>query len=195
MDEPGPEATSLLERVRQGDEAGTREWIERLHPLVVRIVRAHRPRRVAEEDLCQEVFMSLFASLEQYRGAMPFEHWVSRVAVNTCIDQLRRQRSRPELSWAELPEPEAEALQALLRDEAAPQAGQALAVTELVGKLMDALPPQDRLVIQWMELEGRSVKEVCALTGWGAARVKVRAFRARHKMRKQLERILEKEQR
>jgi RNA polymerase sigma-70 factor (ECF subfamily) len=173
----------------------TRELVERLHPLVIRIVRGHRPPPMAEEDLCQEVFMSLFASLDQYRGAVPLEHWVSRVAVNTCIDQLRRHRRRGELRWADLAEHEAEAMEAMLRDEQAPRAEHAVAVTDLVGKLLGALSPEDRLVIQWMELEKRPVKEVCALTGWSAALVKVRVFRARRKMRKHLERMLERDQR
>jgi RNA polymerase sigma-70 factor (ECF subfamily) len=58
---------------------------------------------------------------------------------------------------------------------------------------MDALSPEDRLVIQWMQLEERSVKEICALTGWSAALVRVRAFRARRKMRRELDHIRKKE--
>ncbi len=193
MSEAESISSDWLERVRVHDEAASRKLVERLHPLVLRIVRAHRPQRMAEEDLCQEVFMSLFASLAQYRGTVPFAHWVSRVAVNTCIDHLRRHRSRPELRWADLSAHEAAALEAMQASEAAPNAGQALAATDLLGKLLDALSPEDRLVIQWMELEERSVKEVCALTGWSAPLVKVRAFRARRKMRQQLDRILAQE--
>ena len=62
-----------LERVIARDQTASRELVERLHPLVRRIVRAHRPWRMAEEDLCQEVFMSVFSSLGQYRGSVPFE--------------------------------------------------------------------------------------------------------------------------
>lgn len=188
-----PIPSTLLDQVRLRDEAAARTLVERLHPLVLRIVRAHRPRNMAEEDLCQEVFMSLFASLEQYRGAVPFEHWVSRVAVNTCIDHLRRQKSRPELRWADLPETQAEVLQDMLADPSAPRPGQSLAVTDLLGQLLDALPPADRLLMQWLELEDCSVKEVCARTGWSVPLVKVRAFRARHRMRRELQRLLNSE--
>jgi len=182
-----------LEQVRQRDESATRQLVERLYPLVVKIVRAHRPRQMAEEDLCQEVFMSVFEDLDQYRGAVPFEHWVSRVAVHTCIDQLRRHRARPEIRWADLSEEEAEALQALVADAAEPSAAQAAATRDLLGKLLDGLAPHDRLVIQWLELEDRSVSEVRALTGWSSTLVKVRAFRARRKMRAALEKLLASE--
>jgi RNA polymerase sigma-70 factor (ECF subfamily) len=192
-----PEAESIssdwLERVRAHDEAASRELVERLHPLVLRIVRAHRPQRMAEEDLCQEVFMSLFASLAQYRGSVPFDHSVSRVAVNTCIDHLRRHRSRPELRWADLAPDEARALESLHDGHPATSTGDAVATNDLLEKILATLPPEDRLVIQLMALDQRSVKEVCALTGWSAPLVKVRAFRARRKMRRSLELLLKSE--
>src|SRR5262245_38091133 len=120
MAKDGNGLAALLEGVRRREEAAARSLVERLYPLVARIVRAHRPQRMAEEDLCQEVFMTVFASLGQFRGNVPFEHWVSRVAVNTCIDHLRRQRSRPELRWADLSGDEAHALQSMLVDERRP---------------------------------------------------------------------------
>lgn len=193
MGDDGAEWAALLDGVRRRDQAAARDLVERLYPLVRKIVGAHRPRQMAEEDLCQEVFMSVFADLEQFRGAVPFEHWVSRVAVHTCIDHLRRQRARPEIRWADLSEAEAESLQAMLADQSEPSPEHAVATRELVGRLLAGLDPQDRLVIQWMELEERSVNEVAVLTGWSKTLVKVRAFRARRKMRKALEQILEQE--
>src|SRR3982751_6292419 len=101
-----------IERVRAGEQAAARELVERLYPIVIRIVRAHRPRRIAEEDLMQDVFIKMFNRLAQYRGDAPFEHWVSRIAVTTCMDQLRAQRCRPELRWSDLSPGEASALEA-----------------------------------------------------------------------------------
>jgi len=46
-------------------------------------------------------------------GTAPLEHWVSRIAVNTCIKQLRHERVRPEWRWADLSEREVAAVQAL----------------------------------------------------------------------------------
>ena len=194
MAEDSTEPAALLERVRRREPGAARALVEKLYPMVVRIVRAHRPQRMAEEDLCQEVFLSVFGSLEQFSGNVPFENWVSRVAVNTCIDHLRRHKSRPELRWADLPSEEAEALQAMLADEVVPDPQRILAVRETVRRLLDCLAPEDRLLIQWLEIEDRSVKEVCARTGWNMPKVKVRAFRARRRMRRALKRILDNEE-
>jgi RNA polymerase sigma-70 factor (ECF subfamily) len=49
---------------------------------------------------------------------------------------------------------------------------------------LSELSPEDRLVIQWMDLEQRSAAEIAERTGWSRAAVKVRAFRARHRLRR-----------
>ncbi|MFA5057830.1 MAG: sigma-70 family RNA polymerase sigma factor [Opitutaceae bacterium] len=182
-----------LERVRQRDQRAARELVDQLYPLVIRIVRAHLPRRVAEEDLAQEVFLKMFTRLDQYKGAVAFTHWVSRIAVTTCIDQLRAQKSRPEFRWADLSEQEAEVLDSVLTSENAVAANDALAARELVTKLLGQLKPEDRLVLQLLDLEQHSVAEISGITGWNPSLVKVRAFRARGKLKKLFEELERKE--
>jgi len=178
-----------LERVRRRDQAAARELVEHLHPLVIRIVRAHLPRRVAEEDLSQEIFLKMFTRIEQYKGSVPFSHWVSRIAVTTCIDQLRAQKRRPEFRWADLSESEAGVLDSVLTSEHDVAPGAALAASELVHKLLDQLKPEDQLVVQLLDLEQKSIAEISEITGWKQSLVKVRAFRARRKLKKLFEEL------
>lgn len=182
-DEPF-DLVGCLHRVRQRDQAAARQLVEHLYPLVSRIVRSHLPRRVAEEDLAQDIFLKMFTRLEQYQGNVPFPHWVSRIAVTTCIDQLRAQKRRPEFRWADLSENEAEVLGNVMTDERDVLPGDALAARELVQKLLAQLNPDDRLVIQWLDLEQKTIAEISRLTGWNQTLVKVRAFRARRKLQK-----------
>jgi RNA polymerase sigma factor (sigma-70 family) len=184
-----------LDLVRQRDQAAARALVDHLYPLVIRIVRAHLPRRVAEEDLAQDIFLKMFTRLEQYEGAVPFPHWVSRIAVTTCIDQLRAQKRRPEFRWADLSENEADVLDAVMTNENDVEAGDALAARELVHKLLDQLKPDDRLVIQLLDLEQKTIAEISALTGWNQSLVKVRAFRARRKLQKLFHELEKKDQR
>jgi RNA polymerase sigma-70 factor (ECF subfamily) len=193
MSEETLDLPACLERVRQRDQAAARELVEHLYPLVIRIVRSHLPRRVAEEDLAQEIFLKMFTRLDQYKGAVDFSHWVSRIAVTTCIDQLRAQKRRPEFRWADLSEKEAEVLDSVLTSDGEVAANDALASRELVYKLLDQLKPDDRLVIRLLDLEQRSVAEISELTGWNPSLVKVRAFRARGKLKKLFEELERKE--
>jgi RNA polymerase sigma-70 factor (ECF subfamily) len=176
-----------------GDPQAGRQLVERLYPLVAKIVRAYVPADSCQEDWEQEVFMRVFARLDQFRSDAPLEHWVSRIAVNTCIDALRTRRRRQELRWSDLSPQEAE----LVRNAAAGQSTgsqfEAASARELAGKLLDALSAEDRVIVQMIDMEQQSVAEVARLTGRSATGVKVRAFRARRKLRKIFQRLADQE--
>src|SRR5579863_9129738 len=139
MSEPGFDMPACLERVRAGDEEAARLLFQHLFPLVIKVVRSHLPRRMSEEDLTQTVFMKIFANLDQYSGRAPFEHWVSRIAVNSCIKALRAEKIRPELRWADLGEDEAQALDWLASSDEDLHPDRSLASRDLVEKLLAGL--------------------------------------------------------
>ena len=178
-----------LQRVRQNDAEASHELVRELFPLVMRIVRGHLPRRMDAEDLAQIVFVKIFQKIEQYHGDAPFPHWVSRIAVNTCLNELRAEKARPELRWADLGEEQAQALERVVDRSEAPSAAEQLASRDLAERLLETLPPRDRLILTLLDLEEHSVAETAALTGSPEAVIKVRAFRARRKLRKELERL------
>ena len=86
---------ACLAGVRDRDEDAARTLVDRLYPLVSKLVRAHLVRGDDEQDLIQDTFLKVFTRLDQYRGTVPFEHWVSRVAVSTSLDRLRSHRRKP----------------------------------------------------------------------------------------------------
>jgi len=180
----GLDIPACVARVRDGDGEAARELLQHLYPLVISIVRGHLPRRTGEEDLAQTIFMKVFAKLDQFSGTVPLEHWVSRIAVNTCLNALQAEKIRPELRWADLSEEEEHVIQNLASTSEEIDPDHGFAARELVEKLLERLAPADRLVLQLLHLEGRSVEEVRERTGWGASMIKVRAFRARRKLKK-----------
>ena len=135
------------------------------------------------------IFIKMFQKLPQFSGKVPLEHWVSRIAVNTCLNQIQSEKVRPEIRHADLSEDEVAVIEnlAVSSDELAPD--KRFASRQLVEHLLSALKPAERLVIDLLYLQGRTVAEIKKMTGWSAALVKVRAFRARQKMKQQLERI------
>lgn len=179
------EVVACLARVRDGDDVAARELVDHHYPLVLRVVRARLPRSVAEEDLAQEIFIKMFTRLEQYRGEVPFSHWLSRIAVTTCLDHLRAQYRRSEWRLADFSEDEARVIEQCCADESASGgAVDAVAARELAQKLLDQLSHADRVVVSLLDMEGHSVAEVAQLTGMNSTLVKVRAFRARRKLKK-----------
>jgi RNA polymerase sigma-70 factor (ECF subfamily) len=191
MPESSLDVAACVQQVRRRDEDAARALFRHLYPLVARLVRSHLPRRTSPEDLVQTVFMKVFASLDSFSGAVPLEHWVSRIAINTCLNQLAAEKARPELRWADLSEEQTQALEAVTAGQAELNPLQNLASREIVEKLLAQLAPADRLVMTLLHLEGRSVDEVQQITGWNVPVIKVRAFRARRKLRKHFEKLME----
>ena len=180
----------LLARVKAGDEDANRTLVEILYPIVRGNLRNHLRRFADHDDVSQEVFMKIFLKIEQYTGPQPFEHWVSRIAVTTCYDWLRKQRSRPLVTSSELSEAEVEIID---KNTQSTRAGTSDTQRELFSGLLDkliaTLKPREQIVIRLLDLEENSVKEVTELTGWSASKVKVTAMRARRKLAQQLERL------
>jgi RNA polymerase sigma-70 factor (ECF subfamily) len=179
------DVADCLARVRGQDQDAARALVEYLYPMVIRIVRANLPRRAAEEELAQDIFVKMFQKLEQFRGEVPFQHWVSRIAVRHCLNAIRAQKTRPEWRMADLSEDHAAALEAATVGHAgSPDPSILLGARELVDMLLRALSPEDRLLIRMLEMEGFSVEDVRRRTGWSAALIRVRAFRARRRLNK-----------
>jgi RNA polymerase sigma-70 factor (ECF subfamily) len=183
----------LVAAVLRQDESAARELVRILYPLVAKLVRAHRPARSAEEDLCQMIFIKILQKLPQFSGKVPLEHWVSRIAINTCLNQIQAEKARPELREADLSEEQAAVVRnlAATTDDLAPD--QSFASRQLVEHLMNALKPAERLVIDLLYLQQQSVEEIRRVTGWSGALVKVRAFRARQKMKQLLSKMTARE--
>lgn len=132
------------------------------------------------------IFIKIMQKLSQFSGKAPLEHWVSRIAINTCINQIQAEKARPELREADLSEEQAAVVRNLAATSGELSPDHRFASRELVEHLMLALKPAERLVIDLLYLQQRSVAEIQEITGWSRALTKVRAFRARQKMKRQM---------
>ncbi len=178
-----------LDGIRRGENAAAEQLVRHCEPLVRRLVCAHRPRAVPEDDLVQEVFLAVFTRLDRYqaRDGIPFEHWLSRLTINLCRDALRaesRRVHRPPLSAAAV-----EWVTALIVDPT-PRVDDVLAARAAVEALLAELPAEDRLLLTLLSLEERPLEEVSALTGRSRTVLKVRAFRARRRLQDAGRRLL-----
>jgi RNA polymerase sigma-70 factor (ECF subfamily) len=189
MDESITVSPELLARVRAGDEESWRELISLLTPLIIRIIRSQVRRQSDHDDLAQEAFTKIFLKIDQFAGRQPFAHWVSRLTINTCYDWLRRQKARPLVSYSDLGETQSEILEKNLAGQSDGNKESLNAMRELLDQLIATLKPREQIVIRLLDLEEKSVQDVCDLTGWGASKVKVTAMRARRKLSEQLKKL------
>ena len=180
---------SLVEAVRGGDDSAFEQIFERHRRRVARMVGRffNRPERV--EDILQEVFTKVYFALGSYsveRGP-GFGAWLSRVAINSCYDELRRTRSRPEGSISDISSEEIVWLNT--RGTAVttvPDAESSAISRDLANKLLARLSADDRIVLTLLDAEEMSVAEIAVLMDWKVSKVKVRAHRARQSLRRVL---------
>ncbi len=173
-------AAALAELVRQaqeGDEGAQRTLIFNYQRRIAGFVYAITGRPDAVEDLAQQVFIKMIRALARLHDVAQFEAWLFRLARNTCIDHLRRQKLRriftPFAAEHEnIPEPpgavDSEELDALRH-------------------ALQQLPPKDRALLALAQ-EGRSQVEMAEATGTSVMAVKARLHRAREKLRQYYQR-------
>lgn len=177
-----PADEELIEAVRKGDPSSFEPLVRKYSPRLFAMARRYARRQDEVEDVVQEIWLKAYQRLGTFRGDAPFEHWLMRLGVRTCYDFLRKHQRNRESSFTELTDAENEWLDRFLAaPEQAPE--NADAARQLIARILEDLSPDARLVITLLEIEDRSVKEISALTGWSPTLVKVRAFRARAKMK------------
>ena len=176
----------LLARIRNGavDEFG--ELVRRHQDHVFAILYRYERDQQKLEDLAQETFIKAWRSLSRFDGRAPFEHWLAKIAVHAALDHLRKEKRRR--NDVPLPELGEDALEWLRNpnEDAEPAARDA---AELLYLAMRELSPIEQLIITMQELEGRSIKEICERIGSSNVATRVRAMRARTKLRRVLERL------
>lgn len=178
---------ALLARAAQRDEAAARALVEALGPLVRRIILGHAALRHECDDLMQDIFFKVFRSAASYRTDSPLEHWVATIAKRTCLNRLRHHRARPELTWSDLaPEQQAVLDEDRAHEDTSHKGEDALALIE---RLLATLPPADAWLLRAVELEERTLTDVCSEAGWNATLTRVRLFRARRRLRAAFEKL------
>jgi RNA polymerase sigma-70 factor (ECF subfamily) len=171
----GAEATDearLITACRNGDPDAFSELVRLHQRRVFSLAGRFFRRREDVEDAAQETFLTAWRKLATYKAKAPFEHWLTRVCLNCCYEKLRKQKRTEDTLGAEAavagrgPDPDA-AME--------------------VEKLLIMLSPADRFILLMLDGEGWSVAEIAEKLGWSMVNVKVRAHRARKKLRRVLE--------
>jgi len=184
-----PELVSLC---LTGDEEAFGEVVRRYSPRVFKVCGRFFKRYSLVEEAAQETFLRAYTQLKNFEARGSLEGWMTRIASTTCINILRAQKRQTEKLISELSEQET----FWLEDFVLSRGGKNISSTEdrliasdLVEKIFATLPPDDVTVLLMTEVYGSSLKETAEATGWTESKVKVKAFRARKKMREALERL------
>ena len=176
----------IIARVVSGDSQVFELLVDRYKLPVARIVKGKVPLEEAQEVM-HEVFIRAFESLANYRPQKPFQNWLAILAVRTCYDFWRQRYRNKEVPLTSLSPEQQNWLQGQPWQGAADgpeSAVERFEAWEILDWALAHISPEDRMVLTMVHAEGCPVAEVAENLGWTVANVKVRAFRARKKLRK-----------
>jgi len=181
----------LARQAQVGDESAFAEIVRRYSPRVFSVASRFFRQRSLVEEAAQEVFLKAYTQLGSFEGRGSFEGWLTRIATNTCLNIVRGAKRRPEFTVSDLTDDEQSWLdQQSAGDGEQPSVENSVVATDLADRLLSVLSPEDQQTLLMIDGEQASIKEVAEATGWSESKVKVRAFRARKKVREAMEKLL-----
>lgn len=128
------------------------------------------------EEVSQDVFVKIYFSLSKFRAGSALSTWIYRIAVNTALDRVRKNKRRSAVEGAALP-----------REDilAAPPPPADSAVAEANG-LLTSLDEKYRAPLVLREYEGLKYDEIARVLGISVGQVKIRIFRAREELKRKV---------
>ena len=183
--------SQLIELVLDGDENAFEQIFDRHKRFVARTAARYFQRPEQIEEIIQIAFAKAFVELPKFRGehALSLPSWLGRIASNACLDTLRSQKRKPEDLQCELTTGETDTILDLTASTAI-NSEESLISRDLSQKLLAHLPEDDRALLQMLYVDEMSVAQIGDLLGWSASKVKIRAWRARHSLRKVLKKYV-----
>lgn len=160
-----------------GNEAAFERLVKRYEGLIGAQMWRFTRDRTQWEELVQEAFVESYLSLKSFKGKAPFIHWLRRIATRTGY-RFWKQQAREKNRRAKIEEMD---FQGSVEDQTPSEAA------ETLHNLLAEMAPKDRLVLTLMYFDDLNVQEIVQRTGWTRSLVKVRAYRARKKMKTMME--------
>lgn len=182
----------LIRKLRERDEKAFREVVRQYGDQVYNMTYRMLGNREEAEDVAQEVFITVFKSIDSFRGDSKFSTWLYRVTANTCknrIKYLARRHDRDQSEYDEAVD-RGGAAGAVTAPNPSPRPDRALEGVELEVKLQQAIGSLDedhRLLVVLRDIQELSYEEICEITGLPDGTVKSRLHRARAALKKKMQ--------
>ena len=175
----------LIERAGKGDESAFEELVKQHEKSVYNICLRMTGDPEEAFDLSQEAFIKAWHAISLFQFDSRFTTWICRIAANTCIDYLRKQKKHKNFSLTSLDDEDNEYQRDIADSEFDPAVmAEKTADREAVQNAFRALPDQDRIILSLRAVEDMSYQEIGDALNLKPGTVKSRLARAREKIRR-----------
>ena len=188
----------LIARARAGDHAAFETLVQRYDRDVLRLILNVLRSPEDARDVYQEAFLKIYRNLHRFRDESSFYTWIYRIVTNTCLDHLRRRRSRPEDQAPEIAiGPREEGVTGDFFDRQKETGVEGNPEQQLLGReigdkietALASLSPRERVIFEMKHHQGMKLRVIGEALGTSEETVKNSLFRATRKLRAQLEGI------
>lgn len=176
---------ALIRRLQKRDERAFQEIVRLYQHKVWNLVFRMIGSREEAEDIAQEVFVTVFKSVDGFRGEAKFSTWLYRIAANHCKNRMKYLGRRSYKATGELDEAAERELQDAQPSAMTPHLDgpekvlEGLQMEKLVQQGIARLDEEHRMLIVLRDVEDLSYQEICSITGLAEGTVKSRLHRAR----------------
>jgi len=183
----------LIRSVREGNIAAFDQLVHKYKQRIFAIIYNMTSNREDAADLTQECFIKAFRSLDRFKGRSQFFTWLYRIAVNTTLTYLKRNRYRRFFSFENLNEegihPDlAEALASKVKTDRPVMLGE---LQEKLNEALQSLSPKHRTVVVLFEIEGLSHEEISDVLHVSVGTVRSRLHYAKRQLQASLQPYLD----
>jgi len=176
----------LIDAINNGDTRAYAQLVNRYKDLVYTLAVRMVKNREEAEEVAQDTFIKVFKSLNKFKGDSKFSTWIYRVAYNTCLDNIKKNKKHlnnvtiDEFTFNKL-ETIDNALDNIIKEEK----------SVLIRKCINRLPEDSSALLTLFYFEELSLDEISKIINIEANTVKVKLFRARKKLAVILEQYLQ----
>jgi RNA polymerase sigma-70 factor (ECF subfamily) len=174
--------SKLIAQAQEGDLTAYNTLVLHYQDIVYNVALRIMKDPASADDAAQEAFISAYKAIKSFRGGS-FKSWLLRIVTNTCYDELRRRKRRPQSSLDEITE-ENPSVGFMADDDVGPEDHrEQVELVDAVKRCMDELPDEQRIAAVLCDVEGRDYQEIAEIMSVSLGTVKSRISRARSKLR------------
>jgi len=174
----------LVWRSKQGDEEAFGVLVKKYKTKVYHLAYSLTHNTQIADDLAQEVFIKSYFALDKFREKSEFGTWIYRIAVNHCMDFLRKKNRITQIPFeniiGKIPAQEDETLQEEKEQEEAQR-------RKVIHTAIQTLPDKYKVILSLRDIQDFSYNEITKILNISPGTVDSRLHRARKMLRKKLE--------
>ena len=179
---PNAPERDLVQQLQAGDEMAFRALIDRYQSKVYRLAYGILRNRDDADEIAQQVLVKIYFSVKGFDARSSLYTWIHRIAVNECYQFLRKNRLK--LSYESDSAENTISVRVQMARDPRPTCDRVVVQRDLLNRLLERLPEEERHLLLLKELEGYSVAQLSEETGLNENTIKVRLFRTRQRLAK-----------